>query len=333
MPVAQRQSPIAPRLDKELNGEFLNHKDDEVTFGSGSDLPAGINGGIAQLIEMKIDEHKDGDNKGKLFLYIAGTVKVPYDVNGVKVQGLRAMKTYKLYANNQVTKDQAIQKALNAIKQFLGDPGEVFKGVSKFSQIIPIMEAIKADAPHFRFRTYSFTPPAPPGGEAPDPMVVTEFRGLTEFDDSATGNGEVIDKTTGTPSDNGEAQGSEEDWDAVLASANDNDGEAQTKLQDTCKTMGMLDKDVEDAASWEDLVAYIKSGGTDGGGEGGAEAWQPAVNDEVVVKLTGMKSAQKLKIVKILKTTLDLRNEATKKDFLKIPWTAGPPGTVGGVEI
>jgi hypothetical protein len=327
MPTMSQKSPIADRLERELGSEFELHKNDETTYGGGSDLPAGINGGIAQLTEMKIDEYKEGDNKGKLYLQIAGVVKSPEEHAGVKIAGLHTRKMLKLFANNRDSKEQAVSKALNEVRKMGGITSEI-----KARDLPKLMEALKNEAPHFRFRTYSFTPPG--AADDAEPMIIHEHKGKMDNYES-NGSSGVVDNT-GTPSDAGASQVSDEDWDAVLAAANSDDGEAQTKLQDTCKAMGMTAEEVDAIGSWEECVEIIRKGGAGGGSSeqsGGTEGtWKPEVNDEITVKLKGMKSAQKLKVKQVFKTTLHLYNETTKKDYKGIDWTSNPP-TVGGVEL
>lgn len=324
-----KKAPMGDRLERELGSEFELHKNDETSYGSGSDLPAGINGGVAQLVEAKIDEYKDGDNKGKLYLYLGGTVKSPAEVKGTPVQGLRAQKMFKLFAHKSgpkdISKSDALAKALNAVRQMGGITGDI-----RAKDLPILLDALKEEAPHFRFRTYSF---ASEGQD--DPMVVTELRGkIDDYTDNGAPSGAINDQT-GEPADGGQAQGTEENWDAILVSANGDDGDAQTKLRETCKAMGMSGQEVEDAPDWEALVTYIRSGGSAAGGEGegtGSEDWKPDVKDEVTIKLKGMKSAQKLTITKVNKTTMDLRNENTKKDFKGLKWTANP-AAIDGVEL
>ena len=328
MVASTKASPIADRLQKELGAEFELHKNDETTLGGFSDLPAGINGGVAQLVDAKVDEYKEGDNKGKLFLFFSGVVVSPAEHNGIPCAGLRCNKTIKLFGDANNTKEVAIGKALNEVRKMGGMTSEI-----KARDLPVLLEALKAEGPFFRFRTSHYKPEnAKP---TDDPILVIQLRGKIDNYDGAEGSGGVLDNT-GSPTDGGEAQGDDTDWDAVVAAANNEDGDAQTKLRETCQAMGMSEQEVEDAPDWEALAAYIKNGGAASGGTDdsaeGSEDWKPEVNDEVAIKLKGMKSAQKLKITKVNKTTIDLRNENTKKDFKGLKWTANP-AAIDGVEI
>lgn len=48
------------------------------------DLPGGITGGVAQLVEIRFGEYKTGDLKGKQFCYFAGVVESPRTALSVK---------------------------------------------------------------------------------------------------------------------------------------------------------------------------------------------------------------------------------------------------------
>lgn len=327
MPAMAKKSPIADRLEKELGGEFEAHKNDETKYGSGSDLPAGINGGIAQLVEMKVGEYNEGDNKGKLFMCIAGIVKLPVEFNGIKIEGLRTQLIVKLFANNNRSKDEMIAKACNEVRKMGGMIGEI-----KARDLPVLMDAIKVEAPHFRFRTYAFTPDNAKPDDAP--IIVHEFRGKIDNYESNGAAGGVIDNT-GAPADGGEGQVPDDDWDVVVAAANNDDGGAQAKLQDTCKALGMTEAAVNDIGTWEELAEIIKSGGAPAAGSEtttpAAGDWKPEKNDVFTLKLKGMKSAQKLTVVQMFKETVHLKNEAGK-DFKGLAWSASPP-SIDGVEI
>jgi len=89
MPAKVSKSPLMAKLGNKLAESFDKHKDDETRYGGGSDLPKGIEGGIAQLVDCKFDTYKTGDNKGEFFFYAAGIVKAPKEVGGVPIVGLR----------------------------------------------------------------------------------------------------------------------------------------------------------------------------------------------------------------------------------------------------
>lgn len=65
------------------------HRMDEVDFGGSIDLPAGINGGIAQLVDCKFDKFKTGKTVGQVFFYAAGIVVSPREHQGIQIEGMR----------------------------------------------------------------------------------------------------------------------------------------------------------------------------------------------------------------------------------------------------
>ena len=95
---------------------FDGHKADETKLSGGGDLPAGIDAGKAQLIEAKLDEHKEGENKGKIYMMLTGIVVEPQ-----QYAGLRAMKLIGLYDGkpgpNQKKQADRIAEALNEMRK------------------------------------------------------------------------------------------------------------------------------------------------------------------------------------------------------------------------
>ena len=61
-----------------LSESLKAHANDETSYGTEYiDLPGGITGGIAKLVDAKLGEFKKGPNQGKQFLYLGGLVVEP----------------------------------------------------------------------------------------------------------------------------------------------------------------------------------------------------------------------------------------------------------------
>lgn len=128
-------------------------------------VPAGIEGGIARLVECKMDVHKDGPNKGQPFFIMAGIVEHPQKFNGQKVAGLRTSQVaepmYETPSRKRKTwedhyawmRDQLYSLGFD-IDNLKGTPEQIDQ------QIMTGMVAMKGDPKnpatwiHFHFRTW-----------------------------------------------------------------------------------------------------------------------------------------------------------------------------------
>ena len=89
MVMQKGKSSILAKLGNQLNKAIAAHKDDELELSQFGELPAGIENGIAQLVECKFDVYKKGDMKDQPFFYAAGVVKRPETVGDIPIKGLR----------------------------------------------------------------------------------------------------------------------------------------------------------------------------------------------------------------------------------------------------
>jgi len=192
------------------------HKGDETRVGSGGDLPAGIEQGIARLVSAKIGVYQSGPNEGEPFFMAAGTVLDPETVTVVDpktkksrvihIRGLRTTVGPEPICDTQTQAGKAISLAdhwdriLNWLR-LLGidtkkvEPTDV---ITEESEGVfgtgPLLEALAEAGPTFRFRTWS----GKPTEQYPDPKVNHEWRGVCEWDGDAT-EGAVEDGTEEQP--------------------------------------------------------------------------------------------------------------------------------------
>jgi hypothetical protein len=155
MPKQVSKSSLAAKLGDKGRQAFDAHKDDEVNFGSGGDLPAGIEGGIAQVVECKFDRYKEGNNKGEYFFYAAAIVMKPVEVGDIRVKGLRTSITEPLCdtpTRKRATVDDHLAWVLNELKKLGADTSEV-----GFDDLEDVAAAIKEEQPYTRFRTWRGT--------------------------------------------------------------------------------------------------------------------------------------------------------------------------------
>jgi len=215
------KSPILQKLAKnaELKKAWNAHKDDETTLSSGGDLPAGIEGGVAQLTSATVSTHEEGENKGKPYMMLAGIVKQPEEV-----KGLRAMKLVKLYAYGKSTLDKQIAVAMNELRKMGVDTTEL-----DLADLEETLEQLVEEAPHFRFRTWK----AKPTKEFPNPSTFIDFRGLDEnyTDDESDGveddTDEEEEEEAGTEEEDEDEDSAEEENDEE-----EEDGDADSEEED-----------------------------------------------------------------------------------------------------
>jgi hypothetical protein len=288
MPKKVMKSGLAAKLGTAAQQAFEDHKNDDTDYGAGSDLPAGIEGGIAQLVECKFDTYKKGENEGEYFFYAAGVVVSPSDVNGVRVAGLRTQIMEPMCATptrKRSTVDEHVAWAMNELRKLGIDTKELdLDGMESAA------EALKEAQPHFRFRTWKGEKQTSGPYANREPRVQHEWRGVTEYVPEE-GDAGVVDDTPdepapskgkpaagkGKPAPKAATDG--DDLDALAEAADGGDTEAQTRLTELAGEAGVSDDDRDSAADWAGVVALIQSAG-DGGGDDGKETaaddWQPA---------------------------------------------------------
>lgn len=177
------------------------HKDDETRIGSGGDLPGGIEGGIARLVDAHIGIYASGPNEGQPFFMAAGAVQEPKEVSFVDpvskkprvmpIEGLRTqigpepLCDTTTQAGKETSLAEHWDRVLNWLR-LLGidtktlDPSDVIAEPEegKF-ETGPVLVALadKENAPTFRFRTWQ----GKPTEQYPNPRVNHEWRGVCEY--------------------------------------------------------------------------------------------------------------------------------------------------------
>ena len=294
---AQVGSGLAAKLGAAGKAAVEAHRNDETTFGGGGDLPSGLEGAVAQLIECKFDLYKEGDNKGKYFFYAAGSCCFPESVNvdatlKVVATGGRPMKTEGLRtsimepmcdtknADGKVTTvKEHIAKVLNYLRQL---------GVDTSNMGVEDMEAaaaaVLAEAPYFGFRTWI--------GKAtdkyPNPRLNHDWKGVIENyepgEDSTTNdNSEAADEGTEAATDEGVEAASDEgiDYADLVSDADGGNQDAAAKLTEIATGLGITDEQIADSGeSWQGVVDLIEAAqGADGGDDSGTDT--EAAADEI----------------------------------------------------
>lgn len=239
------------------------HKTDETDFGSGGDLPAGIEGGVAQLVDLKFDLYKKGDNIGQPFFYAAGIVVSPATFNGERIEGRRtSIGPIPLCDTPKAAKKKLLADhmadVLNELRKLGLDTSDLDDDPDALETAAL---ALKEEGPHFKFRTWI----GKATKEYPNPRVTHEWKGATEFDpDAQPGGGDEVEEAEG------EVEESDDPLVALAAQANANDKAAQKELVKQAKAAGLDQKTIDNAEDWDAVVAMIQE----------ASAGEEAVEEE-----------------------------------------------------
>lgn len=345
MPPQVGKSALAAKLGKKLVQAFEAHKNDEVEYSQFGELPAGIENGIAQLVECKFDTYKKGDAKGEYFFYAAGVVKRPTEHGGVPIEGLRTSIMEPVYdtpKRSRKTVDDHMKWIINELKKLGLDTGD-FKAEDLESAVASLRES----APHFRFRTWKGEKQTEGPYKDQEPRTQHTWNGAVEFSDEE-GAGEVADNSAtaeevAPAESNGqfdEFEGSSTsaadetpdaaDIEALVSAATEGDEEAQNSLGKIAKEAGVDDDAVENAGSWQevaDLIAEAQGGG--GEQEEEETPWEPKKGEvynykplDPKTKKPGKKSVEvEVTAVNKKAKTCDLKNNDNPKLVYKaVAW-------------
>lgn len=233
------------------------HKSDETTFDTGASLPAGIEGGIAQLTECKFDIFKTGEFEGEYYFLAAGIVKQPLEHNGVPIEGLRTQigpeamcDTPKRERRPDV--DSHIDWVLNELRKLGVDTGEL-----DIDSLEDAAAALKEEQPHFRFRTWK----GQPTEQYPNPRVNDVWSGICDYEDDEEGN-DVVDATGEAESEEEEAEGST--LTSLGEAADEGDETAEATLSEKAEEVGL---DANDFATWAEVATAIEEAPEEGNEE------------------------------------------------------------------
>lgn len=202
--MAAEQGNVKPgflsKLGAKLTGAHNELKDKPANPGN-PELPAGINGGIAELRECKIGVYKDGKHIGQPFFMAAGVVITPKVHNGVPIAGMRTQvgpiplcDTPEASGKKKAFKDH-YDDMLNHLKLLGADPAKFGTKPDEIERnLLNAMEALKQARITFRFRTWQGKKKAPgtagynpkyDGPDAPEPRIQHEWNGACELEVTA----------------------------------------------------------------------------------------------------------------------------------------------------
>lgn len=257
------------------------HKADATTWGNAG-LPAGIEGGVAQLVDCKIAEYKEGNNKGQPFFMAAGVVVSPETHEGAKIAGLRTQIGPEPLCNTpqaggkRKTFDDHYAWMENELSKFTGGDRSRFGPDEVEAFLVELKEA----KPFFRFRTWKGSKATSGPYKDKEPKVQHEWNGVTEAPEGVEpgagmtaheGNGEATGQEAGAEAgefnefEDGQAGGEPDsgegpDLAALGEAADGGDKAAEKQLVDAAKAAGMTKEQIEgDYQTWADLAAALNA--------------------------------------------------------------------------
>jgi hypothetical protein len=328
--MAKKPAPSSNALQKLMKNAaaakaFDAHKTDETTYSGGgfTDLPDGMSG-IATLTTAELREYEKGDNSGKPYLSLVGVIVSPIEQGGVKTEGLQVRKNLNLF---EVTGaypksiDQQISTALNELRKL----GLDTEGLS-IADWPAAMENLVSESPSFKFRTWrpdDKTDPVTKKTEKQRQMIF--FDGLAEVSEAS--DPEVVDETADDTNDEqaDESAADNEDVAALAAAADGGDTDAAARLTEIAQAAGI---DTDDYPTWAGVAEQLAGSSDEASDEDAVDAWQPEKGELVNYAPVGTKTI-KMEVIKIMKTTLDLKEVKSGKVHKAVPYTEEPP-TIGG---
>jgi hypothetical protein len=350
MPAKTVQSSLAKELGEKARAAHEAHKNDEVRYGI-VNLPSGITGGVAQLVNAKWDKYKSGKNKDQPYVLLRGIAKTPVEHANVLVQGQGVMQMIPLCD----TPDRKLNGEPGTLEAWYSELLNEFRklgvdtAATEFNDIDGILQMLEKDKPHFRFSTRGWTPPKTAQNQNPSEMVFTQFDGVCEFSDNGQAEASgVRDGTASVGAGESDAPPSSEsevsdDLETLLAQADADDADAQVKIRELAAEAGIdqetIDSDDTTWAGLVELIGQVRGGSEEGEGEAAKEPepepFKPEKGQTFKYQLKG-KDKKPLKggpvkvevlSVNTTKETVTLKNLATKKPvlgadnkLLAVPW-------------
>lgn len=184
MPAQQKKSGLLAKLGDNLRKAHEAHTNDEIP-ASNTNLPGGIENGVAQLSSVKIGEFENGDNKGKPFFMAAGVVFVPDTIDGIPIKGLQTRIGPEPLCDtpknqSRKTLDDHVKWVYDELHK-LGVDTNDFDPNDLEESLNAALEALVDRQPFFRFTTWK--PPVATEGKykGQDTRVVHKWHGEIDY--------------------------------------------------------------------------------------------------------------------------------------------------------
>lgn len=150
---------LSQKLGAKLKHHFDKSKMQDTTFSAFSGLPAGIQNGIAKLVECKFDTVAQGkENAGEIYFYAAGIMVTPETFtdktgNTHRIEGMRTSIVRPLYDTPQRENCKTAQEHLDWILNELRKLGLDTASLT-FDQLEEACAALKTQDIYFKVRTW-----------------------------------------------------------------------------------------------------------------------------------------------------------------------------------
>ncbi len=266
MPKQTSSSNLFKDLEERAQKALEANKTKPIEYDTGGDLPPGIEGGIARLVDCKIDTFKSGDNKGKPRFYAAGVVISPGEFRGQRIEGEQTKVSkygeplFDTPTRSRKTFEDHFDWMMNVLALLGLDRSEI----ENTQDMGPILDALKDQQPYFKFRTWAGTKQTTGPYAGREPQTQEVWKGvINDYEETSEDDG-VIDGTVPAEPEEEKIEdevpfeaGDNTDLDSLAARAAD-DPDAQSTLQERGNLLGIGDA-VESAADWDAVVELIRN--------------------------------------------------------------------------
>jgi hypothetical protein len=154
MPPQKTTSGLLGKLGNRLRQAHDAHKGDTTVPESFNELPAGIVGGVAQLVDCQFKQIAAGkENAGEYMFFARGVAKRPLEHNGKRVAGLGTMISEPMYetpTRSRKTLDEHLDWIYKQLRGLGVDTNEV-----DIEDLESVAASLKEAKPHFKFHTWS----------------------------------------------------------------------------------------------------------------------------------------------------------------------------------
>lgn len=154
MPTGQGRASFTQSMAAQGREAHEKVKGLDTQLSAGGNLPAGIENGIAQLVDMHFVQVKEGkQNAGSWMFYAAGAVFEPKDHNGAPTEGLRTQISEPMFdtpTRSRKTVQDHLDYVYRVLRTFGVDTAEL-----DFDDLEGQMAALVEAGPYFRFRTWA----------------------------------------------------------------------------------------------------------------------------------------------------------------------------------
>jgi hypothetical protein len=179
-------SGIFSRYGSKAVEAFNKHKADETEYGNFGELPPGIDGGIAQLVDCRVLEIKEGkQNAGELMFFARGVVVEPKEVEDprtgmvVRIKDRNTIISEPLFYTEgkaRETTEEHMAHILNELRKLGLSTEDIAATDEEFNAQL---NTLRESAPFFRFRTWQ----GKASDEYPNPRVNHIWEGTQGLED------------------------------------------------------------------------------------------------------------------------------------------------------